>query len=107
VITSQMTPIDDRSCRVYTLISYRFPLPYWLARMLRAVIHAYTRIVLEQDIRIMRINRHGLDNSPSPQQRHVRADLVHLGIDRLIEAARTGEPVAEQHLGKRPMEFHL
>ena len=107
VITSQMTPIDDRSCRVYTLISYRFPWPYWLARLLRPLIHAYTRIVLGQDVRIMRINRRGLDNAPSPRHKHVKADLVHLGIERLIEATRDGSDLPEQQLGKRPMNFHL
>jgi hypothetical protein len=55
----------------------------------------------------MRINRRGLDNSPAPQRRHVKADLVHVGIERLVEAARSGVPIAAEHLGKRPMEFHL
>jgi phenylpropionate dioxygenase-like ring-hydroxylating dioxygenase large terminal subunit len=107
VITSQMTPIDDRSCRVYTLISYRFPVAHVLARLLRPLIRTYTRTVLGQDIRIMRVNRRGLDNAPAPQIRHVKADLVHVGIERLIAATRAGEALAEQHLGKRPVSFHL
>ncbi len=107
VITSQITPISERECKVYTLISYRFPWPQWIARVLRPVIHLYTRIVLEQDIRIMRVNRRGLDNAPDFRARSVRADLVHVGIERLIESARSGEPVSEQHLGDRSIEFHL
>ena len=107
VITSQMTPIDERSCRVYTLISYRFPFPRWLTSVIRPLIRAYTRIVLGQDIRIMRINRRGLDNAPGLTPRNVRADLVHVGIDRVIEAARNGEPIPETHLGKQAMDFHL
>lgn len=107
VITSQITPVDARGCRVYTLISYRFPWPQWIARLLRPVIHLYTRIVLEQDIRIMRVNRRGLENAPDYQARSVKADLVHVGIERVIEAARTGTPVPEQYLGDRRVEFHL
>jgi len=107
VITSQITPVDGRSCRVYTLISYKFPLPVWLSKTLRPLIHGYTRAVLEQDIRIMRINRRGLDNSPAPEMKNVKADLVHVGIERLIDAYRHGTPVIEKHLGKRPVEFNL
>ena len=107
VITSQMTPLDDRSCRVYTLISYRFPLPRLLVRCLRPLLHAYTRTVLEQDIRIMRANRRGLDNAPAPQQRNVKADLVHVRIERLIDAVRDGVPLSPDELGRQPIDFHL
>lgn len=107
VITSQITPIDGRSSRVYTLISYRFPVPYLLTKLLRPFIHLYTRAVLGQDIRIMRINRRGLDNAPGPTQRSVRADAVHVGIDRVIEATRKGEALDQRHLGQRPMDFNL
>jgi phenylpropionate dioxygenase-like ring-hydroxylating dioxygenase large terminal subunit len=107
VITSQITPVNEHECRVYTLISYRFPWPRWVARILRPIIHLYTRIVLEQDVRIMRVNRRGLDNAPDFRPRSVRADLVHVGIERVIDAVRTGQPIAEQHLGDRSVEFHL
>lgn len=107
IITSQITPIDARNSRVYTLISYRFPWPQWVARVLKPVIHLYTRIVLEQDIRIMSVNRRGLENSPDYRARSVRADRVHIGIERVIEAARTGAPIADEYLGDHPVEFHL
>jgi len=107
VITSQITPIDDRSCRVYTLIAYRFPWPHWFSRLLRPAIHLYTRIVLEQDIRIMRANTRGLDNSPDYLPRSVRADLVHVGIDRIIEAKKTGRAIDERYIGEQTITFHL
>ena len=107
VITSQITPIDSRSSRVYTLISYRFPVGLWLARALRPLIHLYTRTVLAQDIRIMRVNRRGLDNAPDLKPRSVRADAVHLGIDRLIESTRKGKALAKRRLGKQAMDFRL
>lgn len=107
VITSQISPVDSRSSRVYTLISYRFPLPRPVPWLLRPLIHAYTRTVLAQDIRIIRINRRGLDNSPDLVQRSVRADAVHLGIERLIEATRTGEAISARKLGEQEMDFRL
>jgi len=32
---------------------------------------------------------------------------VHVGIDRLIEATRTGEAIAERQLGRQAMDFNL
>ena len=107
VITSQITPEDGQSCRVYTLISYRFPWPGWIGKCLSPIIHAYTRIVLGQDIRIMRKNRAGLDNAPDHSNRNVKADLVHVGIDRVMESVRTGLPLPHDHLGKRTIEFFI
>ena len=107
VITSQITPEDGRSCRVYTLISYRFPWPDWVGRCLSPVIHAYTRTVLGQDIRIMRKNLAGLDNAPEHGNRNVRADLVHVGIERVIESVRSGNPISENQLGSSPVEFYI
>ena len=107
VITSQITPEDARSCRVYTLISYRFPWPAWIGRVLSPVIHAYTRIVLGQDIRIMRKNLAGLDNAPAHRARSVRADRVHVDIDRVIEAMRSGEAVPDEYLGSNAVEFYV
>ena len=107
VITSQITPENGRTCRVYTLISYRFPYPGWIGKLLSPFIHAYTRFVLGQDIRIMRKNVAGLDNAPHHNNRNVKADLVHVGIERLIEAKRSGKPVPEKQLGRRPVEFYI
>lgn len=107
VITSQITPVDTRSCRVYTLISYRFPWPNWIGMLLKPILHAYTRIVLGQDIRIMRINRRGLDNAPDHRSRSVKADLVHVGIERVIETTRSGAPMPENDLGPRSVSFRL
>ena len=107
VITSQITPLDARSSRVYTLIAYRFPWPGWVARALRPLVHAYTRIVLRQDIRIVRENRRGLDNALGGRSHHVPADAVHLGIERLIDSTRRGEPLAANRLGSRAMDFRI
>jgi phenylpropionate dioxygenase-like ring-hydroxylating dioxygenase large terminal subunit len=107
IITSQITPENSRSCRVYTLISYRFPWPTWIGRSLSPLIHAYTRIVLGQDIRIMRKNMAGLDNAPEHRNRSVAADRVHIDIERVIDAMRSGAPIAEHHLGSRSIEFYV
>jgi len=107
VITSQITPESQNKSRVYTLISYKLPIPLFIARLLRPLIHLYTRIVLEQDIRIIKVNRRGVQNAPKLRMHSVHSDIVHIGIDRLIEASRTGEALDTSKLGRKPMDFNL
>jgi hypothetical protein len=107
LIVSQITPIDARSSRVYTYIAYRFRLPRWLLRALRPLLHFYTHLVIQQDVRIMRAHREGLDNAPDFRPHTVRADIVHVSIDRLIDAVRRGEKLPDEHCGDKPMRFEL
>lgn len=107
LIVSQITPIDARSSRVYTYIAYRFPLPRWVLRALRPLLHLYTHIVIQQDVRIMRAHREGLDNAPGFEVHNVRADVVHVGIERLLAAVRRGESLPEAQRGEKPMRFEL
>jgi phenylpropionate dioxygenase-like ring-hydroxylating dioxygenase large terminal subunit len=107
VITSQMTPLDARRCRVYTLISYKFPFARWLLGLIRPLIHLYTHIVIQQDVRIMRINRRGIDNAPALKPHSVEADTMHVGIERLIEAQRRGTPLPAEKLGTRRASFEI
>ena len=55
----------------------------------------------------MRKNLAGLDNAPEHRNRNVKADLVHIGIERVIEAMRSGVPIPAGHLGSRPIEFYV
>ncbi|MGF6244207.1 phenylpropionate dioxygenase-like ring-hydroxylating dioxygenase large terminal subunit [Paraburkholderia sp. GAS38] len=107
LIVSQITPIDAWRSRVYTYIAYRFPLPRWLLRALRPLLHLYTHVVIQQDVRIMRAHRQGLDNAPGFEAHNVRADVVHVGIERLLAAVRRGETLPEAQQGKKPMRFEL
>jgi phenylpropionate dioxygenase-like ring-hydroxylating dioxygenase large terminal subunit len=107
LIVSQITPVDARSSRVYTYIAYRFRLPRWLLRALRPLLQLYTHLVIQQDVRIMRAHREGLDNAPGFRPHSVRADIVHLSIDRLLDAVKRGQPLADEHCGEKPMRFEL
>ncbi|MGF7190069.1 phenylpropionate dioxygenase-like ring-hydroxylating dioxygenase large terminal subunit [Robbsia andropogonis] len=107
LIVSQITPIDARRSRVYTYIAYRFRLPRWLLRALRPLLHLYTRLVILQDVRIIRAHREGLDNAPDMRQHSVQADIVHLSIDRLLNAVKRGELLPDKHCGEKPMRFEL
>ncbi|AMP04990.1 rieske [2Fe-2S] domain protein [Collimonas pratensis] len=107
LIVSQITPIDARRSRVYTYIAYRFPLPGWVLWALKPLLHLYTHIVIQQDVRIMRAHQQGLDNAAGFEPHNVRADIVHVGIERLLAAVRRGETVPEARQGVKPMRFEL
>lgn len=107
VIVSQITPMDGRRARVYTYIAYRFPVPRWILRLLRPMLHLYTHIVIQQDVRIMRAHRNGLDNAPNFRPHNVQADIVHVGIERLLAAVRRGEELPAAHQTQKTMRFEL
>jgi len=107
LIVSQITPIDARRSRVYTYIAYRFRLPRWVLRTLRPLLNLYTHLVIQQDVRIMRTHRQGLDNAPGFRPHNVRADIVHVAIDRLLDAVKRGEPLPAEHCGEKVMRFEL
>ncbi|WP_237716871.1 hypothetical protein [Cupriavidus basilensis] len=64
-------------------------------------------MVIQQDVRIMRAHRQGLDNAPGFKPHNVRADVVHVGIERLLAAIRRGETLPEAERGEKPMRFEL
>ena len=41
------------------------------------------------------------------RQHNVKSDLVHVGIERVIEAMRSGVPVPVSQLGARSVEFYV
>ncbi len=107
LIVSQITPLDARRSRVYTYIAYRFRLPRAILRALRPLLHLYTHLVIQQDVRIMRAHREGLDNAPGFRPHNVRADIVHVAIDRLIDTVRRGEPLDAAQIGEKTVRFEM
>lgn len=98
LIVSQITPVDDRTSQVYTYIAYRLALPRWVLRALRPLINLYTHIVIQQDVKILRAHREGLDHTRNFKPANVPADAVHVGVEQLLAAVRRGEalPVAQR-----------
>ena len=71
--------------RVYTWIDYDIG---WFSRWIKPIFQWYTRVVIEQDVVIMRWqgdNFHDFDEGPF---RSTQADEHHLLIDRLREIGR-------------------
>jgi phenylpropionate dioxygenase-like ring-hydroxylating dioxygenase large terminal subunit len=88
IITSQCTPVSAFATRVYTHIAYRLP----LGRMLTPFFRFYTRRVIEQDVAIMQQQGDNLRREPRPRFHHTAADVIHVAIEQLRDAAARGEP---------------
>ncbi len=94
VISSQVTPVSALESIVYTSISYRLPfdLPGNVgARGLRRLMKWYTTQVINQDVRIMQVQREGLTHAPGGLDfTSTEADLLHADIESVRNWLRTG-----------------
>jgi phenylpropionate dioxygenase-like ring-hydroxylating dioxygenase large terminal subunit len=89
VITSQITPITRDRALVYTCIAFRFGAFNPVARLL---LPAYTRIVINQDVRIMANQTANLRRHGGRRFHGTEADVIHRAIESLRDHALAGEP---------------
>ena len=87
LICSQCTPVGEYRTRVYTQIAYRLP----LGMLLEPFFRFYTRRVIEQDVAIMKLQGGNLQRYEGAKFHHTAADVVHVSIEQLREAAARGE----------------
>jgi len=85
IINSQCTPVSRYKSRVYTWISYKVGAISWL---LKPFMSWYTRVVITQDVDIMKIQGDNFRLMGEGPFRSTQADELHLAIDRIREAGR-------------------
>jgi phenylpropionate dioxygenase-like ring-hydroxylating dioxygenase large terminal subunit len=88
VITSQITPVGRDRALVYTAIAFRFGILNGLARWL---LPPYTRAVIQQDVRIMRVQTRNLARFQGRSFHGTEADTIHRAIEGLRAYALQGE----------------
>jgi phenylpropionate dioxygenase-like ring-hydroxylating dioxygenase large terminal subunit len=88
IINSQITPISSMKSRVYTYIAYQLP---YIGKILKPFIQFYTRQVIEQDVRIMDIQRPNLDPDNPIAFQSTPADEPHMQIERLRQLGINGD----------------
>lgn len=87
VITSQITPVTPDRALVYTAITFRFGILTPLARLF---LPAYTRIVINQDVEIMKNQTANLRRYGGRRFNGTDADIIHRGIESLRDHALNG-----------------
>lgn len=89
VITSQITPVTRDRAIVYTAITFRFGIFNPVARLL---LPAYTRTVINQDVRIMDVQTRNISRFGGRRFHGTEADVIHRAIEALRDHARVGGP---------------
>jgi phenylpropionate dioxygenase-like ring-hydroxylating dioxygenase large terminal subunit len=89
VITSQITPETPERATVYTAITFRFGRVF--NPIARALLPPYTRIVINQDVRIMEIQTANLARFGRRRFHGTQADVIHRAIESLRDHALHGE----------------
>jgi phenylpropionate dioxygenase-like ring-hydroxylating dioxygenase large terminal subunit len=87
VITSQVTPITPVKARVYTAITFQLGPFNWLARV---GLPWYTRVVINQDVRIMAVQTANLVRFGERRFNGTGADVIHRHVEVLRERALSG-----------------
>ena len=88
IITSQITPVTPTEAIVYTAITFKFgPLNH----AARALLPAYTRAVINQDVRIMDKQTANLERFGSRRFHGTAADVIHRSIEALRDHSLRGE----------------
>ncbi|NUQ19962.1 MAG: aromatic ring-hydroxylating dioxygenase subunit alpha [Gemmatimonadaceae bacterium] len=87
VISSQITPASPTRALVYTAITFRFGVFNPLARVL---LPWYTRVVIDQDVRIMANQTANIARFGGRRFHGTEADTIHRAIESLREHARLG-----------------
>lgn len=88
IITSQITPVTHAEAVVYTAITFRFGRFNPIAR---ALLPAYTRAVINQDVKIMDVQTTNLARFGERRFHGTAADIIHRSIEALRDHALNGE----------------
>jgi phenylpropionate dioxygenase-like ring-hydroxylating dioxygenase large terminal subunit len=104
VITSQITPITPTRALVYTAIAFRFGIFNPLARL---ALPAYTRTVIEQDVKIMALQTANLTRFGGRAFHGTAADAIHRAIESLRDHALAGEKGPAPEPTKERLRFWM
>ncbi len=104
IITSQITPVTPTEAIVYTAITFTFG-P--LNRAARALLPAYTRAVINQDVRIMEKQTANLERFGSRRFHGTAADVIHRSIEALRDHALRGETGAPPRPATKRIKFWM
>lgn len=104
IISSTITPISPDRAMVFTSIALRFGV---LTRLARRLFPLYTRIVINQDVDIMRVQTGTLGRFGRRRFFGTEADVIHRSIELLREHRLAGEVGPPPKRLERRIEFWM
>ncbi len=97
IITSQCTPVSEHESQVYTVMTYAFGRIGWLVRLF---FEPLSRIIIGQDVDVLRRMTRQLQRFGGAQFSHVETDLLGLHIQSMRRKMERGEPQDEHESGR-------
>jgi len=88
VVTSAMTPVDALRTRLFSVVTFRLPVPGWLVRPLATPIASR---IFEQDARMLRLQTDNVERFGGERFATTELDVLGPQIWRLLKAAERGE----------------
>ena len=98
IITSQATPVDEMITDVYTVISFCYGKIGWLVRL---VFEPMSRHIIQQDVRIMKLQGDNLQRFGGADYAHVETDLISLHMQSMRRRVERGQELIDESTEKR------
>jgi hypothetical protein len=89
VVTTAMTPVDDRRTRLFAAVTFRLPLP---ALLVRAVLTPVASRILAQDARMLALQAGNVERFGGERFASTELDVLGPQIARLLGQAARLEP---------------
>lgn len=91
VITGYLRPQDQEFTEMYVIASIKTPLYRWLERIVVAVVEPFARLILRQDMSILRAQAENMKRFAGPRFMSTELDVMYAGVSRLLKEAKTAE----------------
>ena len=91
VVTTAMTPLAERRTRLFSVATFRVPIPGWLVR---AVLEPVAGRILRQDARMLRLQSENVRRFGAERFASTELDVLGPQIARLLRQAERGEAAA-------------
>lgn len=103
VVSSALTPVDDFHTKLYTVVSFKLPLPAWLVSL---VVKPIARRIFGQDKSMLALQRETIERFGGERFVSTELDALGPGILRLLRNAERGQrtPMDEPEVKRFTMQ---
>ena len=109
VITGYLRPQDQETSEMYAQVSIKTPLWRWLQRMVLFFVEPLARLILAQDMSILRAQAGNLKRFKGPRFMSTELDVMYTGVSRLLKEAtevEQGNWPERRDSTQKPREAH-
>lgn len=109
VITGYLRPQDQETTEMYVQVSVKTPLWRWVQRIVLFFVEPFARLILGQDMSILRAQADNLKRFKGPRFMSTELDVMYAGVSRLLKEAmevEQGNWPQRRDSAQEPREAH-